>query len=55
MTTAQCIAGTFWAACALDLFQTYGWPGVVAFAGLSALIGGVMYRHFFRKGYLDDT
>ena len=55
MTSAQCVSGAIWAACAVDLYQLYGAPGVVGFLGMSALIGSYFYRRMFKKGHRHDA
>jgi len=49
MTTAQCLAASFWAACALDVFSSYGASGVAGFMLISGVIAGAVYRKFFAK------
>lgn len=55
MTTAQCLTGAVWAACAVDIYATLGTPGVAAFAAISGLIGVVIYRKLFKKGHTNDA
>jgi len=55
MTSAQCISGTLWLACAIDLYQLYGVSGVVSFIGTSILIGSYLYHKLFKKERNNDA
>ena len=55
MTTAQCITGAVWAACAIDVYTTLGAPGVTLFVAVSGVLGALIYRKLFKKENHHDA
>jgi hypothetical protein len=55
MTSAQCLAGAFWFACAVEAFHVAGPVGVILTLVFGALVFRALYRALNQKGKTNDV